>query len=331
MIKFRTFLLEAVAQSLPHIQTMSRGQLGDLIARRKIHLSSDNVTEKSDAQPFKIGFGARGFWTQTKATRGIKVYSGKDYETILQQKAAELEQKAPGRYPYKPEKAKNFSNIHDIFAGNSKLLSHLEDTFHKTGKEVEVTGEMFYKGLLQPKDERDPPGERRFVATPYRVEQPHMGEHGMFVIHTQLPENAGHNIEKLKQASDPQGFKIDDDKIDMPKTIIHVPEHITQRFNELNHKLIDSRTTPSNKAEKAAEQKKFEAIRQELSDHVDRHVPHVSPKWSRTGTEGFVIHPPPPEDLPEDLPPIPRFKITSSAFRAAREEGPVKWDKQSND
>lgn len=304
MIKFRTFLLEAVREGLPHPSTMSHEQFGNLIKHGSFDIS--NVTEKTDGMPHEFGYDEQGFYTRTKPTGEHKVRSREHYEQLLRAKASE-------KYPYKQDKANTFSHIHELLHNNPELQSHLQHRFAQTGQDVRVKGEILYKPLSQPSEYE---GEHRFVATSYRTD--HMGKYGKYIIHTQLPENAGHPIEALKAASSSL-LNFDDDKIKYPPTTIKVPGHITAAFNGIKKELISSRTTKTNQEAKMAEIAKFDAIKGQMSNIIDQHFKTIAPKWG-SETEGYVVHP-----THEGM---PRFKVTSQTFRERVAQGPVEWKKQ---
>ena len=309
MIKFRRFLVESVRMGLPHITTMAHDQFGNLIKHGSFQIS--NVTEKTDGMPHEFGYDEGGFYTRTKPTGETKVRSRAHYEQLLQAKASE-------RFPYKPEKANTYSHIHEILHNNPELQSHLSRQFTKTGTDVRVKGEILYKPLSQ---ESEYSGERRFVATSYRTD--HMGKYGKFVVHTSLPENAGHSIQALKAASSSL-LNFDDDKIEHQHSVVPISKDIADRFATVDKDLIASRTTKTNKESKLAEIAKFDGIKKDLSDAVDQHFRQTKPKWG-SETEGYVVHP------THDG--MPRFKVTSDTFRQRRLEGPVTWakDEGTND
>ena len=104
-------------------------------------------------------------------------------------------------------------------------------------------------------------------------------------------------------------INFDDDKLEHKKAHVDV-SHERKEFDHLDHDLLKSRTTKSNKEAKAAETEKFNHIKKKVSDKVDSHVKSLGlkPKWG-SGTEGAVIHP------SEENPDAPRFKVTSDTFR----------------
>ena len=80
-------------------------------------------------------------------------------------------------------------------------------------------------------------------------------------------------------------------------------------MKDVDQDLLNARTTPQNKAAKEAEKAKLDAVKQKVSDEVDKHVKKmgIMPKWG-SGSEGMVVHPAEGSEAP-------RFKVTSDAFR----------------
>ena len=107
-------------------------------------------------------------------------------------------------------------------------------------------------------------------------------------------------------------INFDHDKIGNKKTSVNVSDE-QEKFNNLDHSLLSSRTTKSNKEAKLAELAKMAEIQKRVSEKIDSHVKslNLSPRWG-SGTEGLVVHP------AEENPNAPRFKVTSDTFRAYR-------------
>jgi hypothetical protein len=142
-----------------------------------------------------------------------------------------------------------------------------------------------------------------------------MGKVGKVVVHTQLADNKHHDVHAIKAASD-EHINFDDDITDVKKGHVDVSDHHSE-FKKLNHDLIKSRTTPTNKAAKLAEVEKMRGIQQKVSDKVDSHIQKlgIKPKWGKGTPEGVVVHP------PEEGHTQPRFKVTSDAFRQFKKSG----------
>lgn len=297
MHSFKTFILtESIRQGLPHITTMDREQFHNLTKTGKIHF--DDVTEKTDGQTMMMGHDEHGFYTQSSGSGNEKMRSSADYENRAKRRAQET-----GK-PLDLTAAKAFGHVHKLLHSNEKLQSYLSSQHKKTGEEVKVRGESFYKPWGRPSDTKK--GEIKFVGTSY--DPSHMAKVGKFVLHTKLPENAKHNPEHFKKLSD-ENINFDDDIIKHKGGHVDVSgEH--KEFSKLNHELLKSRTTKTNKEAKEAEVAKFNAIKEKVSVKVDEHVKKlgITPKWG-SGTEGAVIHP------PAKNPEAPRFKVTSDAFR----------------
>jgi hypothetical protein len=290
------FLLESIRQGLSHIHTMTHEQFGNLIADKKIHIH--HVTEKTDGATHKFGYDEHGFYSQSSGSGAEKMRSKQDYETRAKRRAAET-----GK-PLDFTASTAFGHVHEILQKNSHLQSYLKRKAIKSGGETSVKGELFHKGLSRPSEDKR--GEIKFVGTSY--DPSHMGHTGKIVIHSKLPENQGHDTEHFKRELSNEHINFDDD------IVKHKPSHVDvgdehKEFHHLNHELLNSRTTPKNKADKEAETKKFEAIKKKVSEKVDHHISKMGlkPKWG-SGTEGVVVH-------PRAGSRAPRFKVTSASFR----------------
>lgn len=308
MISFRQYLTESIRQGLPHITTMSHDQFHNLIKTKKVHIN--HLTEKTDGQSFLFGHDENGFFTQSTGSGSDRMRTPKHYVDRAKQRAQAsgkaLDMTAPNA----------FGHVHKTLQANKKLTQYLEDQYKKTGKEVVVRGESFYRPWGKPSSV---PGEIKFVGTSY--DPSHMGKVGKIVIHSKLPENQNHDLEHFKNNLSDANINFDDDTVQhKPGSVDVADEHAA--FHGLNHELINSRTTPKNKEAKLAELEKMKQIQQKVSDKVDQHVRSlgIQPKWG-SGTEGVVIH---PSSMNPDA---PRFKVTSDVFRAYRASDEAKWKK----
>lgn len=302
MLRFKSFLLNeaSIRQGLPHISTMTHDQFHNLTKGGKVHV--DDVTEKTDGQTMMFGHDENGFYTQSSGSGSEKMRNPEDYASRAKRRSEET-----GK-PFDPTASNAFGDIHKNLQQNKALQDHLKSQYKKTGQEVKVRGESFYKPWGRPSEV---PGEVKFVGTSY--DPSHMAKVGKFVIHSRLPENQGHDLEHFKKNLSDENINFDDDKIE------HKPSHVDvsqekSDFDTLNHDLINSRTTKSNKEAKEAEIGKFAAIKQRAAEKVDAHMKsqNIKPKWG-SGTEGAVIHP------SINNPDAPRFKVTSDAFRAYKQ------------
>jgi hypothetical protein len=296
MIRFKTFITESIRQGLPHISSMDHKQFLALTKGGKVDIS--NATEKTDGSTFLMGHDENGFYTQSSGSGSEKMRKAEDYAERAQRRSKET-----GK-PYEPTASNAFAAAHHELHNNKPLQQHLQATAKNSGGETKVRGELFSKALSRPSET---PGEIKFVGTSYHPE--HMGSVGKFVIHTQLPENKHHDVEKFKNELSTSGMNFDDDKIHKFKAgSVDVSKHL-EGMKDIDQGLLSSRTTPKNKAAKEAEKTKLDAVKQKVSDEVDKHVKKmgVMPKWG-SGSEGMVVHP--AEDSE-----APRFKVTSDAFR----------------
>jgi len=295
MLGFKAFLAEGIRQGLPHISTMDHGQFTNLIHGGHVHLPE--VTEKTDGMTHVFGHDEHGFYTQSSGSGNERMRKPEDFIERAKRRAQET-----GK-PLDLTAANAFAHVHRLLQGNKALRAHLKKTAEKSGGETSVRGEVFHKPLSRPSEEH--PGQIKFVGTSY--DPSHMGTVGKYVIHTKLPENQHHDADHFAKHFSTPEMNFDSDKIEHKPTHVDVSnEH--KSFHELNHDLIKSRTTPSNKAAKMAEVEKFDAIKKKVSDKVDDHVKgKYTPKWG-SGSEGLVVH-------PAAGSPAPRFKITSAGFR----------------
>jgi len=297
MKTFKEFLVErSIRQGLPHVHSMDVDQFHKLTIDGKVHIH--HVTEKTDGQTLKFGHDEQGFYTQSSGSGDEKMRSHEDYEKRARRRAAET-----GK-PLDLTSSKAFGHIHKTLQANKKLTDHLASEHKRTGKEVAVRGESFYKPWGRPSESKI--GEVKFVGTSY--DPSHMGKVGKIVIHSKLPENQDHDVEHFKKNLSDEHINFDDDKIEHKKGHVDVSKERAD-FDKLNHELLRSRTTPSNKEAKQHEIDKFNFIKQKTSKKVDAHVKSlgIRPKWG-SGSEGAVIH-------PKEGHPMPRFKVTSDAFK----------------
>lgn len=313
MKSFKTFVSESVRQGLPHIHStltaagnptpsLSTDQFSKSTKGGKLHIN--DVTEKTDGQTFVMGHDEHGFFTQHSGSGNERIRTGQGHIDRAKTRAKETGKE------YSPEAPEAFAKFHDALHNNKKLQAHLKDQFKKTGKDVIVRGEAFNRSLAKPGDK---PGEVKFVHTSYSTKG--MGKQGSFVIHSKLPENAGHDTEHFKKHLSDSHITFDDDKIEHPHGHVDVSDEV-EDYHKLDHGLINSRTTPKNKAAKLAEIEKFNNIKKRVTAKVQDHVRKlgIKPKWG-SGTEGLIVHP------SSANPEAARFKITSDAFKKAKAAG----------
>lgn len=298
MKSFITFIVESIRQGLPHITKMTRDQFSDLTTGNKVHV--DKVTEKTDGMTHMMGYDADGFYTQSSGSGNEKMRSAQDFIDRATRRSQET-----GK-PLDLTAANAFGHIHKILQANQGLQDHLKTQYEKTGEETKIRGEAFYKPLSTPSETT--PGEIKFVGTSY--DPSHMGSVGKYVIHSQLPENHHVNLEDFKSRLSTPEMNFDDDIIKHKPAHIDVADEVKD-YHGLNHELLAARTSPKNKEAKEAENTKFDAIKQRVSDKVDAHVKSagLTPKWG-SGSEGIVVHP------SSENSGAPRFKVTSDTFKA---------------
>lgn len=303
MITIKQILSEGIRQGLPHITTMDHQQFGDLVG--KGHIDLHDMTEKTDGSAHKFGYDEHGFYTQYTGSGNEKMRSPQDFHERAKRRAAET-----GK-PLDLSAANTFGHIHSVLHGNQALQEHLKKHYEKTGKEVQVKGEMFYRPNAKPSEVK---GEVKFVGTSY--DPSHMGSVGKYVIHTKLPENQDHDVDHFVKNLSNSQINFDHDRIEGAKpSRLDVSEH-AREYHALNHELLGSRTTPKNKEAKLAEQSKLSRIQKAVSDKLDTHIKKMNlrPRWG-SGSEGIVVHPTGKQ---------PRFKVTSAGFREYRQSDAAK-------
>ena len=318
MKSFKQFINESVRVGLPHVYStktaagndtpsLSTDQFHHLTKGGKVNIS--DVTEKTDGQTFKMGHDEHGFYTQHSGSGDEKIRSPEGHIERAKRRAKETGKE------YDETAPKAFANFHRALQNNEGLQKHLKSEHERTGKEVVVKGEAFNNDLARPSDTHK--GEVKFVHTSYKKPK---GQ-GTFVIHSKLPENRGHDTEHFKKFSNSH-ISFDDDKIEHKPAHVDVSDEVKE-FHGLNHDLINSRTTKTNKEAKMAEIEKFNNVKKKVHGKISDHLAklNIKNKWG-SGTEGLVVHP------PENNPDAPRFKIINPAFKAAKEAGGRFGDKK---
>ena len=309
MKSFKSFIKESVRVGLPHIHStttaagnqtpsLSTDQFEKSTKGGKLHIK--DVTEKTDGQTLVMGHDKHGFFTQHSGSGDERIRTGQGHIDRAKKRAAETGKE------YRPEAPEAFSKFHNALQKNKALQDHLAAEHKKTGKDVIVRGEAFNRNLATAGAKK---GESKFVHTSYSTKN--MGKHGSFIIHSKLPDNSGHDTEHFKKLSD-HNLTFDDDKIKHKPGHVDVKSEVSD-YHKLDHSLINSRTTPKNKAAKLAEVEKFNNIKKRVSGKVEDHIRQqgIKPKWG-SGTEGLIVHP------SADNSEAARFKITSDAFKKSK-------------
>jgi hypothetical protein len=289
-------ITEGIRQGLPHITSTTHEQFSNLVKSGKVHLS--DITEKTDGMTHLMGHDEQGFYTQSSGSGSEKMRNPQDYEARARRRAQET-----GK-PFDPTASNAFGHVHKILQSNANLQSYLANQYNKSKKEVKIRGEVFYKPMGTQVGK-----EIKFVGTKY--DPSHMGSVGKYVVHSKLPENAHiENHDEFNRTMSSSDLNFDHDKIKTKPSSVDVSKE-RKEFSSLNHSLINSRTTKTNKEAKLAELAKMQTIQKRVSDKVDAHVKslNLSPRWG-SGSEGLVVHP------SSSNPDAPRFKVTSDTFRA---------------
>lgn len=305
----KSLLVEAVRTGLSTIHSsesknvMDHNQLHDLIHTGKVHLH--DVTEKTDGSVYHLHYDNKGFGTQYSGSGDEIMRSKADYHTRAKRRAQETGKEYNSTVP------EGFGKFHEALAKNKGLQAHMKAEYERTGQPVHIKGEAFNRNLGEHHDD----GTHSTAVTHYDTS--HMGTHGKFVVHSKLPGNEHH--QDLAKHSD-SNVTLDDDKIPFKHTSIDVNDE-AEKLKNVNHELLNSRTTKSNKEAKEAEKSKVSDIAKTVSKKVNDAVAaqKIKPKWSKVGaSEGFVVHP---------VGDQPRFKVLAPEFTKTKssEEYKNKW------
>lgn len=310
MKSFKSFVRESVRVGLPHIHStptpagaqtpsLSTDQFANTTKGGKIHIK--DVTEKTDGQTLVMGHDQHGFYTQHSGSGNERIRTGQGHIDRAKKRAQETGKE------YNATGPEAFAKFHNALHKNKALQAHLAAVHKKTGKDVVVRGEAFNRSLATPGDK---PGESKFVHTSYSTKG--MGKQGAFIIHSKLPDNQHHDVEHFKKSLSDSNITFDHDKIEHKPGHVDVADEVSD-FHKLDHRLINSRTTPKNKAAKFAEVEKFNNIKKRVTSKVQAHVHKmgVKPKFG-SGSEGLIVHP------SSANPEAARFKLTSDAFKKAK-------------
>ena len=304
-------MTESIRQGLPHVMTMHHDDFHNLLKSGRIEVR--DPTEKTDGSTIMFGHDKDGFYTQSSGSGADKMRNPGDYLARAQRRAAEK------GIEVDPAGSNMFDHVHGVLQKNKKLMNYLKAQSAREGGETKVRGELLYMPFARPSEEKA--GEVKFVGTSY--DPSHIGQVGKIIVHSRLPENKNHNLDQIMGVGN-KDINFDHDKIEVPPTAVDVSDE-REQMKGINRNLLNTRTSPKNKAAKMAEQSKLDAIKKSVSDKVDNHVRglKISPRWG-SGSEGLVIHPPEGSD-------VPRFKVTSDNFRAfkADKEAQAKF-KQRN-
>lgn len=286
---------DKLRSGLPHPQTLKHEGLHDLIKTGRI---KGHVTEKTDGMAFEIGHDNEGLYTRTSNSDRMR-HSGGYYEAAKKKFGEGAD----------PKFSERFADIHNSLAGNKKLTSYLKQRHQETGQPTSFKGEIFHRASGIEKD-----GKVTFVGTSYNTK--HMGSKGMFVVHSKLPENRAHDISHMHQFNN-RALTFDHDIPDTNHTVdVDVKKELSN-YHTLNHTLLSSRKTPTNKSAKEAEEGKLRGIADSVHAKLHAITGKIKPKWGDE-VEGHVIHP------HSEHPDAPRIKVMDyEGFRARKaEKGP---------
>ena len=272
--KHNFFLVDYITEEklrvgIKHVADLKHEEVGNLL--KDDHLHGD-FSEKSDGMAFEYGVDKHGFYTRT--SHSDKMRHPEDYEAAARAKFGDS---------FDPSISQHFGRIHNALQSNGALLDHL----HATRGEKEsnaVKGEVYYRPNGRPAEGH--PGHVRFVGTAYDTKK--MGNLGTFVVHSRLPENASHDIAKLKSLGD-HNFNIDDDVPSGSQNAKVDVSDIRKEYGKISEKLIASRKV-SDKSAKAEEQKKLDVVKTKLDQRLRAHTHVLENKWGNE-TEGHIFHP----------------------------------------
>lgn len=226
-----------------------------------------NATEKTDGIAWLIGYDAEGFFTMHSGSGGEKARKPNDHV---------IRAESRGVVNTAPYKAMAF--VHHALSYNNKLQSYLDNRYNGID-DVIIRGEAFIHDLAVIDEDK---GTITFNRIPYDYQK--LGYQGAtFIIHTELEDNKGADLDLLIGCSNP--FVIfDHDRYDFIPLMVHeVPSWLNIEFDF--KKTITAQT---------------------IESYFNQKVP---PKWGPV-REGIVIHP-----TTDDQ---PRFKIISEDFRNAQ-------------
>lgn len=269
-------------QGITHPMGLKHEDLSKLLATGRL---KGAYTEKTDGMAFAIGHDENGFYTRT--SHSAKMRNAGDYEKAARERFGD---------DFDPSISQHFDRIHRALENNPKLRKHLENEFKNRGNDTTLKGEMFYKPHGTPVGKNG----LRFVGTTYDRDK--MGGLGSFILHSRLPENQGHDVDKITKLGDKQ-FKFDHDVIDKS----HVDEDVTdlkERLGKINVAALHSRKKDDAKL-KERERQKVAEIAMELENRMRKHTSGFKKKWGPE-TEGHVFHP----DVE-----APLIKLTSDTFQ----------------
>lgn len=284
ILTFKQFLNEAARVGLPHIDvpdsipqekrknvptviskvSAAYQNLQSLIGTDKLKAP---ITEKTDGSTYRIGHDQNGFFTET--SNSGRIYSKGDY-------AKQAKEKHGHKPDFDPALSTHFDELHHHLASNHNLVSYLKSKAEASPNgESTIKGEIFYKPFGQTSND----GKHiTFVGTKYNTSQ--MSKNGSFIVHSQLPENQGHDIEHLTRLGN-HSININHDKIDHPGLDLDV--------SDLNERLKN--VDPSIRTRKHPHWPEVESIASDLRKRIGNSINNIKPKFGPE-TEGYVFHGP---------------------------------------
>jgi len=251
----------------------------------------DTVTEKTDGIFLEMGVDQKGFYTRHTGSGLNKAYSVGDHSNLAKIKGRDNSV---------------FYALFDELHGQLQAMDTLQDYLHHSYEYVDIdhtspsfsiTGEIFFIPMAKEINQN----KVKFVHTWYNWDS--LGTLGSFVIHSQ--NNPHIFIDGFKMFGSDK-LKLDCDRTDQKKFTVDVSD-LRILFNELDFRLLNDRTTPTNKVYKETEFIKFNQIKYTLSERI-KNMLTVSNKWG--DTEGHIIH--------HNNNHVPKFKIVSDKFSSSK-------------
>lgn len=300
--------MASIRQGIPHLYSTKTAKGNDtpsltvdqfvaLTAGGMIHLH--NITEKTDGMTFVVGCDQLGIYTQHSGSGDHRAYHGRDH--IAREYMTSI------KYGKEPDDhfSRSLCEIHEELKHNQAFASYMFDLRNRHGN-ITLRCELLNRKLGSPVWFR-----RQMVFSHTRYSTKGMGKLGSIILHSQLPDNTIVDPFYFTKFSN-KYLTFDHDIVDFVPIDVDVTCEVRD-FRGLNHNLIMSRTTPSNKTDKVAENEIFNEIKKKVSDKVVATIASssIENKWG-PGSEGLVVHP------SDRNPKAPRFKIVTDEFKKSK-------------
>ena len=279
----KSLIEEKLRVGIKHTKDLSHEEVGRMLNSQTLN---GDLKEKSDGMAFAYGHDEHGFYTRTSHSE--KMRQPEDYEAAARAKFGD---------GFDPTISQHFGRIHRALQSNTALVNYLESK----SKPTMVKGEVFYRPHGRPAEGH--PNHVRFVGTAYDTRK--MGNLGSFVVHSRLPENQEHDLEKLKSLGD-HNFNIDDDIVPGGSNVRVDTSDLKSDYDKIDAEKLKSRKAADREA-KEQEQQKLESVKSKLDSRLRAHTHLLDNKWGDE-TEGHIFYP-----RDETLPTV---KLISDSFKA---------------